>query len=390
MIDINSFCSDTPGIKDHIHFNNAGASLPPKVVTDAVIQYTLEESMIGGYEAMLKYQQATANVYTAIGKMIHAAPSEIALLGSATAAWLGAFQALELKDNDTILCSEAEYASNYLGFLRRQKDVKFNIKIVPSTAQGEIDVTALEAMIDKRVALIAITHIPTNGGLVNPASKVGAIANKYKIPYLLDACQSIGQLPINVKEIGCDFLSATGRKYLRAPRGTGFLYVNHSILEKLNPHQIDNWGAQWTGLNSYNLQAGAKRFETFEKNYGLIMGLGKAVEYHLASDEQERYDYIKALAQNARDQIGQIPGCEVKDIGIEKCGIVTFSASSMTSQNLVKALHENGIATSLSAPHGALIDALKRNLGELVRASFHYYNTEAELARFIEVLRKLV
>jgi len=311
-----------------------------------------------------------------------------ALLQSATDAWHAAFNSIPLQDGDSVLCSESEYGSNYLGLLRRQKQINFKIEIIPSDQYGQLDIEALKNNLHERVKIIAITHIPTNGGLVNPAEEIGKIANENNIYFLLDACQSVGQLPIDVQQLGCDFLAATGRKFLRAPRGTGFLYVNSKILGKLDPEKIDNWSAVWTSLNDYKLVPGAKRFENFERNYGLIMGLGAAVRYHLATPEKERYTYIQKLANYARTEINALEPYEIMDLGIHQCGIVTFKSNNETADTLVKHLSKNGIAASVSTPETTFIDAQKRNLTELIRVSFHYYNTIEEIDQLIEVLKQ--
>ncbi|NNE29464.1 MAG: aminotransferase class V-fold PLP-dependent enzyme [Saprospiraceae bacterium] len=386
-MDIQSYRNDTPGCLDHIHFNNAGASLPPQVVIETVKEYLDIEARIGGYEAMVMFQKKTQKVYHSLARMIHAKASEMAILQSATQAWYNAFYSMPIRAGQTVLCSEAEYGSNYMGLLRRKKEVDFNIKVIPSDNQGQIDLEILEKMISADIALIAITHIPTNSGLVNPAEEVGRIAQKNGIPYLLDACQSVGQLPLDISKLGCDFLAATGRKYLRAPRGTGFLYCREEMLSRTDPLQPDNWGGQWTSLQEYTLQAGAIRFENFEKSYALTLGLGAAAEYHLETDEEERYRYIRELADYARKNIPESGSFEIMDIGKEKCGIVTFRSTNGGAKAIQQHLSDHGIASSLTFPAGALIDSQKRGLNDLNRVSFHYYNTKKEIDQFLEVLK---
>src|SRR5260370_38344930 len=129
---------------------------------------------------------------------------------------------------DRILTAQAEYSSNYIAFLQVARRTGAVVDVVPSDEAGELDVEALERMVDRRVKLIAITHVPTNGGLVNPAAAVGRIPRAPRILYLLAACPSLGPKPIDVAAIRCDMLSTTGRKYLRRPRGTALLYVRRA------------------------------------------------------------------------------------------------------------------------------------------------------------------
>lgn len=177
---------------------------------------------------------------------------------------------------DRVLTCQAEYAANYVAYLQRAKRDGIVIEMIPNDADGALDVAALEAMRSKRVALIAITWIPTNGRLVNPAAAVGALARKYGVPYLLDACQAVGQMPVDVRAIGCDFLTATGRKFLRGARGTGFLYVREALIADMEPVVIDHYTAPWVATDSYQLRADARRFETWENAYTLRAGLGEA------------------------------------------------------------------------------------------------------------------
>ena len=389
MLDINKIRSTTPGSNHHIHFNNAGASLPDQSVIDAITKYMNEEALIGGYELMVKHADALENIYHSIAKMIGANRNEIALFQSATAAWAAAFNAISFQPGDEVLCSEAEYGSNYLNFLRKQKTEGIVIKIVPSDADGCLDLERMEEMMNPKVKLIAITHVPSNGGLINPAEKVGVIAKKYNCLYLLDACQSVGQIPLEVKNIDCDFLAVTGRKYLRAPRGTGFLYARASTFDKLDPTVLDLSSANWLSTTEYQLAPDAKRFELFETNKSLQLGLGAAVDYYLSQDPVACFARIQTLATRLRDGLSQIPGFTCTDIGREKCGIVTFQKEDLDSVQLKTTLFDKGLYTSAVFPSAALIDAQKRSLTSLVRASVHYYNTEEEVDRMLNVLEGL-
>ena len=271
----------TPGVRNIIHFNNAGASLMTKQVAETIIDYTHHELNYGGYETFEKYASQIDRVYPAIAEYLGADPSEVAVMENATVAWGHAFLSIPLEQGDIILTSVSEYASNYIGFLQAKKRIGVEIQVIPNDEFGQVDVTKLTEMMSPRVKLIAITHVPTNGGLVNPAAEIGKIARQHDVWYLLDACQSVGQMPINVKELGCDFLSATSRKYLRGPRGVGFLYVSTNRLDQLEPVIMDLHGAHLEDTNTYVARGDARKFENWESNMAGILGLATAIDYML-------------------------------------------------------------------------------------------------------------
>ena len=289
-MNIDKLRSETPGCAHVSHFNNAGSALMPQPVIDAQQEYLTHEINYGGYEAAEKFANRLKETYANIAELINAKPHEIAVTESATVAWGKAFFSLNFEPGDRIVTAMAEYASNYINYLQVEKNHQIQIEVVPNDEHGQISIEALEKLLkeDKssktkkgKIKLISITHIPTNGGLVNPAEKVGKLAKKYNVLYLLDACQSVGQMPVDVQKIGCDMLSATGRKYLRAPRGTGFLYVNENILTEMEPKVIDMTSAEWVAKDAYTIRPDAIRFENFEYNHAAKAGLSAAVRYAL-------------------------------------------------------------------------------------------------------------
>lgn len=300
---------------------------------------------------------------------MNADPGEIALAENATVAWQWAFYALGFKSGDRILTTTAEYAANYLSYLQIAKRTGAVIDLILDDADGRLDPQALEMMIDDRVRLIAITWVPTNGGLVNPAAEVGRIANAYGIPYLLDACQAVGQLPVDVAALGCDMLAATGRKFLRGPRGTGFLYMNRALAERTEPAMIDMYGAAWAGGNRYTLRTDARRFETWESNYAARLGLGAAIEEALAIGIPRIERRVKALATTLRALLDEVPGVTVRDLGPDPAAIVTFTLDRMDAASVAARLADRGINVSVSSPSSTPIDSERRHLPDLVRAS---------------------
>jgi cysteine desulfurase / selenocysteine lyase len=263
------------------------------------------------------------------------------------------------------------------------------VEVVPNDESGQLSVEALRGMIDDRVKLIAITHVPTNGGLVNPAAAVGAIAREAAVPYLLDACQSVGQMPISVSEIGCDMLSATGRKFLRGPRGTGFLYVRRGFADHLEPPFLDLHAARWTSPNTFEVAPGARRFENWESNVAGKVGLGVAIAYARDWGIAAIWDRVRSLASRLRAELEEIPGVTMRDIGAERCGIVTFTTDWATPDEVKRRLRDDGINVSVTRRASTRLDMEARDLTEMVRASVHYYNDDTEIDRLCAALREL-
>jgi cysteine desulfurase / selenocysteine lyase len=381
---------DTPGCEQVLHFNNAGAALMPRQVVDAVTGHLLLEAEIGGYEAAESTDDTVEHVYDALSQLIGCQRDEIAIIENATRAWDMAFYSLAFKSGDRILTSIAEYASNYIAFLQIAQRTGAVIEPIPNDRNGQVSVEALQHLIDERVTLIAITHVPTNGGLVNPAIEIGSIARQANILFLLDACQSIGQMPIDVQVIGCDMLSATGRKYLRGPRGTGFLYVQRDLIEQLEPPFLDLHAATWVTKDRYEVRSDARRFENWETNYAGKIGLGVAVDYALAWGLEDIWARISFLAEVLRTRLQQIPHVQVQDVGLQKCGIVTFTIDGWSPQEIRCKLAEQRMNVSISSAASTRLDMDGRGLTSVVRASVHYYNTEEEIERFCDFIPRMI
>lgn len=388
-MDIQVLREETPGSEKVIHFNNAGSSLMPRPVYEAVKSYLEEEYMQGGYEIARLHHQALEDTYAFTAQLIGAQKEEIALLESATVAWDRAFYSIPWQEGDRILVGKTAYASNYLAYLQVARRKGIMVDVVPNDDQGQVDVEALRQMLDEKVKLIGITHIPTNSGLVNPAEEIGKVAKEAGCIYLLDACQSFGQYPIDVQKIGCDILSATGRKYLRGPRGTGFLYMRSALANEIEPIFLDLHSAEWVEPQSYRIRSGARRFESWESNLANRLGFSQAVQYAMDLGMDQIWDRLQYLGNHFREILASIPKVHGRDIGAVLGGIVTFNVEGQDSDDIQKALFAQGINVSVSPRGATLLDMQERGLKSVVRASIHYYNTEEEIHRFAEVLEKI-
>jgi selenocysteine lyase/cysteine desulfurase len=389
VIDVAAVRADTPGAERVVHFNNAGASLMPRPVLDTIVGYLEMESLSGGYETAAARAADLESVPATLATLVQARSDEIALFESATRAWDMIFYSLPFVSGDRILTTTSEYSSNYIAFLHLAARTGAVIDVVPDLPTGEIDVGELERMLDDRVRVIAINHMPTNGGLVNPVAAVGEVARRHGIFYLLDACQSIGQMPVDVAAIGCDALTSTSRKFLRGPRGVGFAFVRGDVLEGLDPPFLDNLAASWVAKDRFEVRSDAKRFEAWESNPAGRLGLGRAAQYALDLGIEEIWDRNRMLAGSLRRELEEIPGVTVRDVGSEQGAIVTFTVDGWEPDGVKTYLHERRINVSVSTAFSARLDMDARRIDGLVRASVHYFNTEEEVATLVREVAAL-
>jgi cysteine desulfurase / selenocysteine lyase len=387
-IDVEAARADTPGVKEVVHLNNAGAALPPTPVVRAVQEHIALEARIGGYEAEERGHEQVERVYGAAGRLLGCEPAEIAFVENATRAWDMAFYSFEFGPGDRILTCASEYVSNYVAFLHVAGRTGASIEVIPDDDDGQVSVEALERILDERVKLIAITHVPTNGGLVNPAQAIGRVANAAGVPFLLDACQSAGQLRLDVDELGCDLLSLTGRKYLRGPRGTGLLYARLEVAQRLHPPMVDLHAAPWVASGRYELRPDARRFENWECNFAGKVGLGVAIDYALSIGMDAIERRVGALAETLREMLDRIDGVIVRDLGRKRCGIVSFTVAGVEPEALRGHLAHRAVNVWCADVASTRIDMERRGVAAFVRASVHYYNTEDELELLCREIRE--
>ena len=393
-IDVERARAETPGCSSVLHFDNAGAALMPERVVRAMIEHVQREAREGGYRAAEGAEEAVAHVYEAAARLIGSSTEEIAVVENATRAWDMAFYSLPLAKGDRILTGMAEYISNYVAMRQVARQTGAVVEAIPDDDEGQISVAALGDAIDERVKLIALTHVPSSGGLVNPAEAVGRVAKRTGVPYLLDACQSVGQMPIDVDRIGCDMLVATSRKYLRGPRGMGFLYVRRTMIEQLEPPFLDVHAIEWENWISrteYGVAPTARRFENWETNYAAKIAMGAAIDYALQWGLEATWARVKELGRSLREALASLPGVMVQDRGPELCGIVSFTVKNREPRAIADLLARQTINVTASPGFVTPFDSEARGLTSgVVRASVHYYNSEEEVERFCKTLAPLV
>ncbi|HEY8482672.1 MAG TPA: aminotransferase class V-fold PLP-dependent enzyme [Spirillospora sp.] len=383
--DIDGLRSDTPGCARVTHLNNAGSALPPRPVIDAVAGHLELESTIGGYEAEEANAPAVRRFYDAMARLIGAHADEIAYVENATRAWDMAFYAIPFAEGDRILTTTSEYSSNAIAYQQVAAAKGVRVDVVPDDADGTIALDALEAELVKGgVRLVSLNHIPTHNGLVHPVAEVGRLCREHGVLYLLDACQSVGHLAVDVEEIGCDLLSASGRKFMRGPRGTGFLYVRREIIATLEPPFLDLQAATWKAPAGYEPREDARRFETWERYVAGQIGLGVAADYAADLGVAKIEERVTGLAARLRAALSDRPATTVLDRGRRPSGIVTFTVDGHEPAEIVAAARDAGINVNVTAPAAHGYDP--HTVAAAVRASVHYYNTEEELDRLVSVL----
>lgn len=374
----------TPGCARVTHLNNAGAALMPADVHAAVTGHLDRELTMGGYEAAAEAAPLMRDAYDAVAALLGCAADEVALVESASRAWQMAFYGIPFRPGDRVLTSRVEYGANYVAYLHMRDRAGIEVDVLPDDpATGTVDLGALESALKRGARLVSLPHVPTASGVVAPAAAIGRLAKAHGALYLLDACQSAGQMPLPVEEIGCDFLSATGRKYLRGPRGTGFLYCRKGVLADIVPPVLDHHAATWTEPDAYVPHPTAQRFETWEGSVAGKIGLGVAVRHALAVGLADIETRVTALAARLRAGLAAVPGVTVLDRGAHLCGICTFVVDGHAPAAVQAHLRARGINTSISDIGSSRLDFALRGLTVLNRASVHYYNTEDEIDRCV-------
>jgi cysteine desulfurase / selenocysteine lyase len=386
VIDVVAARIDTPGVENVAHFNNAGASLMPRPVYETVSLILDEEFRWGGYETARAFDIDIQGVYASLARLVGGEPDEIGVVENATVAWQHAFYGMRFQPGDQVLTTTSEYGANFVAYLQLTERKGIIVEVVPDTPEGEIDVDALAGMITERTKLISINHMPTSNGLVNPAAEVGRVARETGVPFLIDACQTLGQMPINVDEIGCDMLTGTSRKFLRGPRGVGFLWVRDTFLDRLDPIVLDHHAAEWTGPSTYELRQGARRFENWETMVAAKVGFGAAVDYALDVGLEAIWQRNLYLAAELRRGLEGLDGVTLHDRGTVQGAIVMFDVAGVEPGRVRDVLHGQGINVSYSTRDSSVIDFDQQGVESLVRASVHYFNTEEEIDRLVQAV----
>ncbi len=391
MLDLTTLRAETPGVRHVTHFNNAGASLMPQPVIDAITAHITLEAEMGGYEAAELRKTAIQDFYDATADLLNTTADHIAAAANATDAYARALSSIAFQQDDVILTTTNDYVSNQIAFLSLQQ--RFGVKVVRAANDLATGVSVAD-MAEKikllRPRLVAVTHVPTNSGLVQPVEAIGQFCHEYDVLYLVDACQSVGQLPVDVRKIRCDFLTATCRKFLRGPRGLGFLYVSNKVLAAgMAPLFIDLHGASWESADTYRLEPTARRFEDWEFPHALMLGAAEAHRYALKVGIEVIAERNAALCATLRSELAQLPGVRLLDEGDHLSSIITLFSERQSATDLKTALSQTRINTSISTHGAAILDYDRKGMKTAaLRISPHYFNTDEEINRLVETLKQ--
>jgi selenocysteine lyase/cysteine desulfurase len=390
-LDLARLRAETPGCASRIHFNNAGSGLMATPVLEAITEYLELEAELGGYEAADAREEAIHDFYAATAQLLGCKARNIAFAPNATDAFARALSSIPFASGDLILTTRDDYISNQIAFFSLRKRFGVDVVHAPNVPEGGVDVGAMERLMrERRPRLVAVTHIPTNSGLVQPVAEIGRRCRELELLYLVDACQSVGQYAIDVEQLGCDFLSATGRKFLRGPRGSGLLYVSDRALAAgYEPLFIDMRGARWVGPENYRQVETAARFEDWEFSYATLLGSAAAIRYALTVGIDVIAERTPALGAALRERLAELDGVRIFDRGRRRCAIVTFTVDGWNSEVLMTELRRRRINSSVSAREHALYDFTDKGVEACVRMSPHYYNTEQEVDEVVDAVREL-
>lgn len=382
---------ETPGTSERIHLNNAGAALIPQPVLEACKAHLDLEARIGGYEASDARALEISRVYENVGHLIGAPSENVAIVANATAGFIQAVSSFDFEPGDVIVTTRADYTSYQIIFLSLAERLGIVIRHAEDLPEGGVDPDSVRKIArDPRCRLVHLSWVPTHSGLIQDAAAVGDVCDELGVPYLLDACQAVGQIPIDVTRLKCDYLTATARKFLRGPRGVGFMYASDKALDRGDhPLFVDMRGATWVKPDQYEIAPTATRYEDWEFSHALVLGLGAAARYALDVGVDVAGTRAFSLARRIREGISAMPGARVLDRGRHQCAIVTAMFEGADAREIVSGLKSRNINTTVTLKWYGLLDFSEKGVEAALRMSPHYYNTEDEVDHALDVIREL-
>ncbi len=345
-------------------------------VLTSILTHLVMEEALGGYEAAEGLADKISAAYDTVAQVIGAAARNIAVVENATVAVAQALSAYDFRPGDVIITSRADYPSNQLMYLSLFRRLGIQVIRADDLPEGGVDPQSVRELLQRhRCRLVSITWVPTNSGLIQDVEAIGRVCEEAGVPFVVDACQAVGQLPVDVRDLRCDYLAATARKFLRGPRSIGFWYVSVRALKRGDaPLYVDMRGADWIEADEYRLAEGARRFENWEFAYALVLGMGEAARYALRAGPVA-FTRAHALAEYARKLLTEMARVRVLDRGRNRCTIVSAMLEGCAANRVKGALRARGVNTSVSDRQSGVIDMDEKGAPAVLRISPHYYNT---------------
>jgi len=375
------------------HFNHAGASLVPAEALERMLTHLRLEAEIGGYEAAAQVADELGAVPAGVAPLFGPAVDggDVTIVESASRAseqmvWAMA-ETFGWGRGDRVLVDQFTYATVHatLMVLRAARGVI--VDVAPARTDGTVDPDQLSAALDDRTRLVAITHVPTHVGTVTDVHAVGRVLADHDAIYALDVAQSLGQLPLDVEAIGCQIAFAPGRKFLRAPRGTGALYVEAALAGRVVPLTPAIGAVGVAGDPPFDLAVGARRFDTFEADLAGRLGLG--VSARIATEVG-----LATIARLVRDRsadvialLGAVDGVRLLDANA--VGIVSFVHDRLDPDEIRARLGADGVNVWVNPAGGSPVDGARRAVLPSVRVSPHYLTDDEDLERLGRALTRL-
>jgi len=369
---------------EFINFNNAGSSKSFSQTNLKIKEYLDQEERLGGYFCVEVFKLKLSKFYQNLSNLINCQPDEISFISNTTVGFNLFINSIKISKGDNVVILENEYESNLISLLNN----KVNFRVVKLSKDGEVDLNDLVSKIDCRTKVVSVCHLPSNNGNQNPIKKIGKLvkAQNQKAIYLIDACQSIGHLDINVKSIKCDVLVGSGRKYLRGPRGTGFIFIKKKIKERINPLILDSHNSS---LENKIKVTNKHIFENFEYSPALKIGLSESINQINKVGIARIEENIRKKTIYFREKLKKNPKIITYENNNNFSGISTLNFQEEDPKRIFNHLLKKKILTSVTQKKKLLRPFKKKKILSALRVSIHYYNTYKQIDYLIECFSKL-
>ncbi|GGO53960.1 aminotransferase class V [Streptomyces daqingensis] len=371
-----------------IHLNTAGAGRVPEDVRRTMADVLDREAATGCYETEGHLDGIVNDeMYRRLARVLGAPVGDVAVFDSATRAWCSVIPRLGLGPGDRVWVTPYEYAGNLILLFNLRDRTGCRIEVVPTLPGGDLDLEWMAAHIADDVALVSVTHIPSGCGIVNPVEEIGRLLAPYRCFYAVDACQSVGQIPVDVRRIGCQLLTGAGRKFLRGPRGTAFAYVAPELRAALATDFHDLHVARIDSATGYRVHDGSARsLELAERSTAAMAGFNTALtlfEEGTPFDNKEVFEALRATLEG-------VPDVDLIAPGTQQSGILSFRHPAVPAGTIVARLAEQHVNAWKIVGHHTPLYMTERGVDTAVRVSTHYYNTVGEIDRFGGALREIL